>query len=182
MGDILRRRGMMMQAGAGPTPSGPLYPSSNFMDSSISGFTVTVTNGNHFAVIFTKYVSNYQTRTANYSAFDAAWADWMPLNAGDVVVMELKNISYYNSKTTTRGFECNFRETGTGNALFGFVNALGTRIYIPAGTGTIEDKTATTTISSNTGVSALRFWDNNTSGTLEVEMDIEVTVNGIRYL
>ena len=178
-----RRREMMKAAGATPpTPSGPLYPSDNFTDSSVSGFTVTVTNGNHFAVKFTKYVANYQTRTANYSSFNSAWTDWMPLHNGDQVVMKLKNISYSNSKSTSRNFECNFRETGTNTALFGFVNALGSRLTIPSGTGTLADKTYSTTISGDTGVSALRFWDNNTSGTLQVEMDIEVTVNGIRYL
>lgn len=179
MADLIRQREIMAIT--------PPYHSKNGTIAR-NVFSETVTNGNHFALQWTGSgaYNPYQSRDLQFdSVWQSEWQRWFYCKPGDTIALELKNIQYFNSRTSNWGFECNFRNGSDGTIpLVGFIQALSSRINIPGGTGTLENRIATRTVDADTYYSnCLRFWASQYNNqTLRVEFDLELRINNIRII
>lgn len=91
---------------------------------------------------------------------------WFSLKNGDVVTLNLPNVVYGESNT--------------------FAGAISTAMLNTSG-GTIKEvnigKTSTFTISEDIDVACLRMWNAGPNGAIvDIEFDIELTVNDVRYI
>ena len=179
MADLIRRRALMAIA--------PPYHSKNGTISQ-GVFSETVTNGNHFLLQWSGSgtYNPYQSRDLQ---FNSVWVSdferWFYCKPGDILDLELKNIQYYNSRSGSWGFECNFRQGENGTlALIGFIQSLSTRINVPAGTGTLDNRIARREVPDTVYYSnCLRFWASQYNNqTLRLEFDLELRLNNIRII
>lgn len=173
MVSLMQRRRMMMQA-AGASPSGPLYQLKQGV-SSFTGRNTTVTGNN----VVDKNTSG-STGARNmylsdtYGGNTQPTATWFTLHSGDVVTLKWKNISYTNYYTS-----------GSSSTAFGIRNTSGTSIIAISisltrnTTGTFADQETTVTLASDENVAAVTFYMQRKS---DVTSDIEMWVNGIRYI
>lgn len=179
MADLIRRRALMAIS--------PPYHSKNGTISQ-GVFSETVSNGNHFLLQWSGSgtYNPYQSRDLQFdNVWKSEWERWFYCQPGDIISLELKNIQYYNSRSSTWGFECNFRRGDDGTqALIGFINALNTRIMVPSGSGSLENRMTRRTVDSDIFFSnCLRFWASQYNNqTLRMEFDLELRLNNIRII
>lgn len=188
MGDILRRRGMMARAGAAPTP--PLYSFENLTKT--GGYQqYAVTNGNHFKITGTRrnYEADWQfdKGVSGSSGTTANWTTPMfSIPSGSTVKLVLKNLSI----SSTRAGYFNFllkryeEDSGTKNAVgFIYTNGTGITYTTTATTGVTEEISAVSPLAATAHYFA--FYIYNSSGqsqTYTVEFDLELYIDGVRYV
>ena len=178
MADLIRRRAIMSNSPPFHSKNGPVTN---------GVFSETVTDGKHFILQWSGSgtYNPYQSRDLKYNTiWSSDWERWFYCKPGDTLDLELKNIQYYNSRSGTWGFECNFRSGEDGTVLIGFINALNTRINVPAGTGVLDNRIARKTVPDNVYFSnCLRFWASQYNNqTLRVEFDLELRINNLRVI
>lgn len=196
MGDILRRREIMAQAGGS---SGPLYTFDNLFannsdvsSSNVGYSTITISNGNHFKYWSRNRGSGY-IKYANFavacSKFSSLSSEPVMFNffAGDQIELKLKD-GYVN---------CGQRASYNGYARFSLRDASNTLILGWNGSGAdyelyttgkvkkeFSELSVTKTLEAD--VSAMCFYwyayGNTQACQITLEADIELYVNGVRYI
>lgn len=195
MGDILRRRGMMVQAGGS---SEPLYSFNDlYSDGADNGVntsycTLQFSSGNHFKYYGRNRGNNSRkwasfTNAGGINTDKSAWPTMFNLYAGDALKIILKNGYVY----------CNQSASYNGYVQFGLRNAADANIG--GWTGSSSDsplytvgKTRNefselvyeTTIAADVTAAFLRFYayGNAQACQMTLEADLEVYVNDERYI
>lgn len=183
MGDLLRRRGLMVQAGS--SPIGPLYPfvngTHNFTYANIG--TLTITNGNHyefvrssgnFAIFANVSVVSQNGRVSNNADTNINNKPKLfTLPAGSLVTLKLKNIVATRISSNTAKWAFGVRGTASTT-----ISGLSTGDRNP--NPSPDTITVSTTISSDTDVGCLFFYAAQTYS--KMAADVELWVNDVRYI
>ena len=139
------------------------FAGSNGLSVTISGSTIYREAGGNQGATQALLVNGTEAQTSLITS------TWFSLYSGDVVTLKLKNVSGKNNRTT--------------GSLYGRVyinpNVVNSSATIALGETTGADKEKTVTLSSNMDVTCVNLTLN---GPGEVTCDMELWVNGIRYL
>ena len=166
---LLQRRRMMMQT----EKSGAKYPLVNGRHNFGNGGYVEVANGNHVKCE-TKYVDGYinfsnvlENSVSQNSAGNINYkGTWITLPAQSVCVLKITNIVRSNNKAV---LGIDFRSANSN-----------TNLNFSDGNFTdSEDKIKEVTVLTDTNVGCLFAW---ISGEIQIEFDVEFTVNDERWI
>lgn len=196
MGELLRRRAMMAAASGGS--SSPLYAfndiDSSFYPASIPSLAssqhMTVSNRNHF-------VYNGYRRAAAGTAFvnlssvqcdvPSGWPAIFSLRAGDELTIKLLNVTVKNARTDTNtGYVTITMRTASNTFIAGFSSTTSeSPLYVGAKeTKTYDELSTSTIIAEDIDFCMIRFYQYGSAQASNIDLtcDIEIYVNGIRYV
>lgn len=174
----------MMAAAGGDSPADPLYSFKNFKryGSGYMGY-VFCTEGNHFECAPSggaKYYFDFNTSGQSQSnAVPSPVTTMFSLRTGDVVICKAKNIEYSSSHD---GDQLLFMLRDSNDTMQGGFGASGGLVF-PSAQTTLPDITVEKTMAANADIAYIRV---NRQGSknysLTVNFDLEVYVNGVRYI
>lgn len=190
MGDILRRRGMMVETNAGQQLI--TFPDlTNYSyNPDVSQCKITVSNGNHFYYAGYRRGSAgtcYLNETTAQLAAPSGWPSMIDLHAGDELVMKLKNVTLYCAKTSSyNGYaQVTLRDaSNTFIAGWGGNDSTSPLYVVGQQRITYDELIYTKTITDDTSVCMLRFYEYGTHQAIQIQLtcDLEVYVNGVRRI
>ncbi len=155
-----------------------------------SAIAITIANGNHF------YYRGYRRGTAgtcyvNESTVQLGvpsnWPSFLDLYVGDVVVMKLKNVTVYSAqKSSYNGYAQITLRDASNTFICGWGSSDSTSPLYVVGqeTKTYDELVTMKTITADTSVHILRFYEYGTAQApqIRVTCDLEVYVNGERVI
>ena len=172
MGDILRRRQMMkLASGGGPAPLYQLLQGE--LPTGNGAIAITVTG----AHIWSKRTGGGIGTRPRFVSGDscsssALTTTWFSLSAGDVINLFIKNISYTLTSGTASLIEATLQDGST-------IIVKATVGNPGVGSGTVADVHVTETLSTAKNATCFQLYAGNVQ---TVEYDIELWVNGTRYI
>ena len=155
------------------SPPAPLYTLYQGSGTASAGNTLTISNGNHISLNTTNNSRTFHTNETQIGAAIPS-ATFFSLAEGDEVIFKIKNIVFTSNTDAGNKFDVSLRNSNNS-----YVSFSGDITYSSLSPGTLEDVTTTRTISSNNDIKTVSFF---VYRPCVVEFDVEIYVNGVRYI
>lgn len=170
--DMMRRRAMMVAEEGEPAPLSSLYQCDVYAVSSSIWYGG---DGNHFYFKTTANSRGPHVNKTKAQASHITSGTVVTVHSGDEVELIVKNIVYAIGSADTTMNVAFKKNDSAGTTIF----ALGDKNYSKNTSGTHPGYTATTTVSQDAAITDVYFYLYRAA---TFEFDLELYVNGVRYL